>query len=390
MNKIAIIGAGPTGATLALRLAQAGIEVKLIEAAKNFQRQFRGEGLMPSGLEALEQMDLSEILERVPQRPIDSWEIIVNERSLFQIQEPFEPSKPPCTLVSQPHLLTEIVNKASQYPNLEFLPGSAVKELVQNQAGRVVGVKLASGQEITADLVIGADGRNSIVRKQAGLKLTKLSSEIDILWFKLSPDQLLESENTFYSIVRDRSSFGLFRSSTGELNLGWALHQDDDYDWKTTDWRQKLADTTPEWLAKHIRAETTTITAPLLLSVVVGRCPQWYKPGVLLLGDAAHPMSPIRAQGINMALQDALFASKQLITLWQDQADTSIIDKILAQIQSTREPAIIKIQKLQQTEFAQAQKLRRFAILRSLVSNFAPLVGLVVRGSWFKRQLKMR
>ena len=390
MSRIVIVGAGPTGATLALLLARAGIEVKLIEAAKNFQRQFRGEGLMPSGLEALKQMNLSRIIDKIPQRKIDSWEILINERSLFKIKEPFEVNKPPCTLVSQPHFLAEVVSEASQYTNFEFLPGSAVKELVKNKTGRTIGVKLASGQEITADLVVGADGRNSLVRKQAEIELTKLSSEIDILWFKLSPGKLLESENTFYSIVRDRNSFGLFRSSTGELNLGWALHQDDDYDWKTTDWRQKLADTAPEWLANHIRAETTTITAPLLLSVVVGRCSQWYKPGVLLLGDAAHPMSPIRAQGINMALQDALFASQHLIDLWQDKKNHTTVDKILTQIQETREPAIKKIQKLQQTEFAQAQKLRRFAILRTLVSNFAPLAGLIIRGSWLRRQLKMR
>ena len=101
-------------------------------------------------------------------------------------------------------------------------------------------------------------------------------------------------------------------------------------------------------------------------------------------------MSPIRAQGINMALQDALFASQHLIDLWQDKKNHTTVDGILTQIQETREPAIKKIQKLQQTEFAQAQKLRRFAILRTLVSNFAPLAGLIIRGSWLRRQLKMR
>ena len=48
------------------------------------------------------------------------------------------------------------------------------------------------------------------------------------------------------------------------------------------------------------------------LPVRVGLCPQWQRPGLLLLGDAAHPMSPLRAQGINMALRDALVAARQL------------------------------------------------------------------------------
>jgi len=61
-----VVGAGPTGATLALLLVQRGIAVKLIEASRNFRRVFRGEGLMPSGLDALEQMGLSSVLERIP------------------------------------------------------------------------------------------------------------------------------------------------------------------------------------------------------------------------------------------------------------------------------------------------------------------------------------
>ena len=386
--QVVVVGAGPGGATLALLLAKAGIEVKLVESAKNFQRQFRGEGLMPSGLEALSRMGLSETVAKVPHRKIDRWEILINGRSLFSVAEPLEPSKPPCTLVSQPDLLPEIVKKAKQYPNFELLQGEMVKELLQNDSGRYVGVKLASGVEIKADLIVGADGRNSTVRKQAGMELNKLSSEIDILWFRLSAGQLLESENIFYSIVSDRNSFGLFRSSKGDLHLGWGLYKDDNYDWKSVDWRNKLADAAPPWLATHIRDANTKISSPQLLSVVVGRCSQWSKPGLLLIGDAVHPMSPIRAQGINMALQDALVASRYLASL--EQADPSAIDEALTQIQAEREPKIIEIQQLQQTELQQAQKLRKFAILRSLVSSLAPLVGSVIRYSWLRRQLKMR
>ena len=70
MNQVVIVGAGPTGATLALLLVKQGITVTLVEAARDFQRTFRGEGLMPSGLAALEQMELLSLVDIIP--PYDS------------------------------------------------------------------------------------------------------------------------------------------------------------------------------------------------------------------------------------------------------------------------------------------------------------------------------
>lgn len=389
MNQVAIVGAGPTGATLALLLAKQGIPVKLIEAAKDFQRQFRGEGLMPNGLAALQQMKLLELLEKIPHRKLDSWSVLIEGRSLFWVDEPLERGGKPCTLVSQPHFLAKVVEQASNYPSFEFIYGKPVRELLTDDSKRVAGVKLGDNTEIIADLVIAADGRNSVIRKQANIELTTFSSAIDILWFKLSPGSLLQEKNTFYSIVQDRSAFGLFKSSEGQLHIGWGLHKDDDYNWKKVDWRAKLASVSPPWLAKHISNSSTTITQPLLLSVVVGICQQWHKPGLLLLGDAVHPMSPIRAQGINMALQDALVASNYLIPVLTN-GDSQSIDKTLPKIQAVREPEIKRIQKLQNAELAQAEKLRNSALLRSLVAQFAPLISPLIRFSWLRRQKKLR
>ena len=390
MNQVVIVGAGPTGATLALLLVRQGITVKLIEASRDFRRKFRGEGLMPSGLAALEQMGLSPLLEEIPHRQIDRWEIIINGRSLFRVKEPLEVGGKPCTLVSQPHFLDAVVKEAKNYSELEFIQGEPVRELLTGDRGRVSGVRLGNGRKIKADLAIAADGRNSAIRKQAGIELQKLSSEIDILWFKLSAGSLLEAENTFYSIVRDRSTFGLFRSSEGDLHIGWGLHKEDNYDWKKIDWRAKLASVSPPWLAQHIQDEKTTITQPLLFSVTVGICDRWSQPGLLLLGDVVHPMSPIRAQGINMALQDVIVTSKYLIPLLQENPDLQLLDRTLPKIQAEREPEIIRIQQLQQQEIAQAEKLRHSALLRSLVKEFAPLVSPLIRFSWLKRQKQLR
>jgi 2-polyprenyl-6-methoxyphenol hydroxylase-like FAD-dependent oxidoreductase len=389
MTQVVIVGAGPTGATLALLLVQRGITVKLIEASRNFQRAFRGEGLMPSGLDALTEMGLAPVLESIPHRALDAWEFWVEGRSLFRVKEPLEPGGQPCTLVSQPALLEALIQAASRYANFEFVQGAPVQKLLW-QGQRLCGVSLSGNAEIAADLVIGADGRNSMVRQQAHLPLSQGSKSFDILWFKLADSPQFTAENVFYSILQNQQGFGLFRSSEGNLQVGWGLEAKDSIDWKQVDWAQKLALASPPWLADHFQTYADTIERPVLLSVVVGCCPDWSAPGLLLLGDAAHPMSPIRAQGINMALRDVIVAANHLVPLLQQNSSRAAIDAVLPQIQAERSPEILRVQQLQAQEAAQGQKLTNSALLRWIVSRFAPLLRQRVRRSWLDRQHQLR
>ena len=344
---------------------------------------------MPSGLAALEQMGLSDLLTDIPHKSLDGWDFLLNGRSLFAVKEPIETGGKPCTLVSQSHLLAKLIEQAKAYPEFEFIPGEPVRDILWSN-GRVSGVKLSKGKEIAADLVIAADGRNSIVRQKAGLTLEKLSNSIDILWFKLEAGSLLESENIFYSILKDRSGFGLFKGSEGQLQIGWGLHADDNIDWKQIDWTEILIATSPPWLAEHLQTYRNTITKPILLSVIVGRCDRWSIPGLLLLGDAVHPMSPIRAQGINMALRDVIVAANHLIPLLEQELKHDAIDAVLPRIQQEREPEIIRIQQLQNAEIAQAEKLRNNAFIRWGARTFAPIISPFIRASWLKRQQQLR
>jgi 2-polyprenyl-6-methoxyphenol hydroxylase-like FAD-dependent oxidoreductase len=397
MNQVVIIGAGPTGLTLAMLLAQRGIAVKLIEASRSFRRIFRGEALMPSGLEAIlqmrgfanDQMGLSDLVTKIPHRAIDAWEFYIENRPIFRVDEPMESGGNPCTLISQPALLEAVLDRANQCENFEFIQGTAVRDLLwQNE--RVAGVRLSDGREVAADLVIGADGRNSIVRQQAQLELKQDAQSFDILWFKLPTSPAFQAENVFYSVLRGQDAFGVFQGSEGNLQVGWSLNRDNPTDWQKVDWAEKLAAAAPDWLATHFRQQKEEIDRPLLLSIVVGRCPQWYLPGLLLLGDAAHPMSPIRAQGINMALRDVIIATNHLVPVLQQSPNLAAIDVALAQIQAEREPEIIEIQRLQQAEVAQAELMHNYPILRHTVSRLAPVIGSRIRKSWLDRQLQLR
>jgi 2-polyprenyl-6-methoxyphenol hydroxylase-like FAD-dependent oxidoreductase len=108
------------------------------------------------------------------------------------------------------------------------------------------------------------------------------------------------------------------------------------------------------------------------------------------LGDAAHPMSPIRAQGINMALRDVIVAANHLVSVLQQSPNLAAIDHALAQIQAEREPEIIEIQRLQQAEVAQAELMHNYPILRHAASLLAPVIGGRIRHRWLDRQLQLR
>jgi 2-polyprenyl-6-methoxyphenol hydroxylase-like FAD-dependent oxidoreductase len=388
MTQVLIIGAGPTGLTLGLLLAQRGIAVKVIEASRSFRRIFRGEALMPSGLEAIAQMGLTETVAQIPHSALDAWEFHIENRPVFRVDEPMEASGHPCTLVSQPALLEAVLAQCHNYPNFELIQGSGVQDLLWENH-RVSGVKLGNGEMIAGDLVIGADGRNSIVRQKAHLSLLESPQSFDILWFKLASHPRWTAENVFYSILRGPDAFGIFQGSEGNLQVGWSLPKNSG-DWQKVDWAERLAAASPDWLAAHFTDQRDTLERPLLLSIIVGRAPQWQVPGLLLLGDAAHPMSPIRAQGINMALRDVIVATNYLVPLLRQNPSLVEIDNVLPQIQTEREPEIIEIQRLQQAEVAQAELMHNYPIVRHAVSRLAPIIRGTIRKSWLDRQLQLR
>ena len=222
---------------------------------------------------------------------------------------------------------------------------------------------------------------------------------MDILWFKLAAHPKFVKENVFSAIGDGENAFAVFHGAEeGKLHLGWTISEDsknidtNELTNKLTkvEWAKKFASISPSWLAEHFINNAESIEKPIKLSVVVGLCPFWYSPGVLLLGDSAHPMSPIRAQGINVALRDVIVAVNHLVPVLTKEAENKQIDKVFLQIQKEREPEIIRIQQLQKAEARQHEILPKNLFLRKIVFRLARLVNKAVRLSWIQRQKKMR
>ncbi len=390
-----IVGGGPAGAALALQLARHGGAVTLVEASRDAGRQFRGEALMPSGLDALAALELWPLPASIPQRPLHGWRFAVQGQTLFEAEEPLG-SRQPCTLIDQPTLLQELGARAGAYPGMQRLSGRAVVDLLWDpstagapgrEPARVTGVLLSDGSKVRADLVVACDGRSSLLRQKAGLALEQERSPIDVLWFELAAPASAELarwlDGRFLTVLGDGGSFALFQSARGAIQLGWALDPGERPP-AAGDWRERWAAASPAALALLLRRlPAEACSGPVRLSVQVGLAERWWRPGLLLLGDAAHPMSPLRAQGINMALRDAVVAAEHLAGAHNQEAALEAIER-------ARRPEILTIQALQRQEGTRGERLRHSRPLRQLLAASARWIGPLLARRWSADQRQLR
>ncbi|MEL6382881.1 MAG: FAD-dependent oxidoreductase [Cyanobacteria bacterium J06626_18] len=398
MSHIVVVGAGPAGAAIALLLARQGIQVTLLDQEPGFDRVFRGEGLMPSAVDALYQMGLGDCFEQIPSRSLDGWDFYVDQQRQMRVSEPkAQLAERSPRIVSQSALLEWIVKQAQQYPSFKFLPGWQVRELIQSDTG-VEGVRAAHGEELRdfqADLIIATDGRYSRLRKQVGLYLQKARTQFDVLWFKLPAPSELMSETFFTACLQWERQFAFYLSWDKRLQIGWIVEKGQAKTMHDRDWIEEFAQAVPAPLAEHFRQHRHELEGPIFLDVIVGVCEQWSVPGLLLLGDAAHPMAPNRAQGINMALRDAIVAANHLVPLFSQVSQapsSSQLNQVLEHIQLERLP---EIKAAQQQQLAEWQRIAYFWSNRFTYLQFKLLLTVLGRfrftqNAWLEHQHELR
>lgn len=383
MRSVLIVGAGPAGAATAFLLARRGVPVTLVERERDLERVFRGEALMPTGMDALHQMGLGAALDALPWRPLASWEVFLDGREILRVDEPRAAlGARALRVVPQPQLLRLLIDAArAASPAFRFVDGATARDVVRDASGRVRGVRASTpggGESVLeADLTLGCDGRASTLRRRAGLELALLPESYDVLWFKLpAPDGLAARAPIQIFASGPDVALG-YVSWDGRLQLAWMIEKGSWRALRERDWLGELVRLLPATLAAHLRTQAAELEGPALLDVVVGRCPRWSAPGLLLLGDAAHPMSPVRAQGINMALRDAIVAANHLVPACADSGD---LDAAARAIAAERAREVVRVQRLQLREVRGQRWARQRPWLMAPLLRIAPLF---TRASWF-------
>jgi 2-polyprenyl-6-methoxyphenol hydroxylase-like FAD-dependent oxidoreductase len=399
--KVLVVGAGPAGVATALLLARHGVEVLLVEREATPDRVFRGEGLLPLGVDALHEMGVDDVLGEVPSRTIRSWDIWIDGERSFVVPEPVAQLGPRAVrVVSQPALLQRLLDRSARHPGFDFRSRTRLADLRWDDRGRVVGARLvrdgdgrAASWDEDADLVVGCDGRGSSVRTHAGLALERSAEDYDVLWFKAPAPERLGDGSGFMIFVRAGAHPAVgYVSWDGQLQYGVVMPKGVSGRPTAEDWLADAVRAAPAFLAVHVLAHRDEIEGPTRLTVLVGRCPAWTTAGVLLLGDAAHPMSPVRAQGINLALRDAVVAANHLVPALTGGDRAAALDAACRRVQTEREPEIVRAQQLQRRESRGQGDARSGNWHYTLAKHGARLLGghPWAQAAWLRRQHDLR
>ncbi len=316
-------------------LARAGVDVMVLEKHADFLRDFRGDTIHPSTLEVMHELGL---LEEFLKRPHQEMRQIGGQiGDDFVIMADFSHLPTQCKFIAfmpQWDFLDFVAEHGKQYSNFRLQMQTEAIDLIEDQ-GKIVGVlaNRPDGRvEIYADLVIGADGRHSILREKAELEIQSFGAPMDVLWFRMTRRDT-DDEQTLGRITQGRMMVTLNRGDYWQC--AYLIRKGDFEQIKNRGLEAFRADIVA--VAPFLRDRTDELKGweqIKLLTVLVDRLQKWYRPGLLCIGDAAHAMSPIGGVGINLAIQDAV-ATANLLGERLSRGTVSIAD--LQRVQFRRE-----------------------------------------------------
>jgi len=288
---------------LGLLLARAGVGVQVLEKHADFLRDFRGDTIHPSTLEVMHELGLLEGLLRLPHQKIPRFSARIANRDVAIADLSQLPVR--CGFIAmmpQWDFLDFLAGEAKRYPTFGLRMNAEVTGLVEREQ-RIVGLRLKD-EELLADLVVGADGRHSTVRAAARLPAEEFGVPMDALWFRLSR-RASDPEQTMGLFGAGRILILLNRGDYWQCGYVIGKGANEEVRRRGLPWfRESIVKLLP-WLADRV-AELADWDQIKLLTVRVDRLRQWYRPGLLCIGDAAHAMSPVGGVGINLAIQDAV------------------------------------------------------------------------------------
>lgn len=354
-----IVGGGPAGVMLGYLLARSGVPVLVLESHKDFDRDFRGDTLQPSTLEVLDELGLADrLLGSIPHGRIGAMKGMTPTGVLTLVSlERLRTKYPFIATLPQAQFLEFMVAEARRFPAFGLILGANVQRLVREGedaegngggSGAVRGVRYRgqdnAWHEIRAALTVAADGRFSKIRSLVGLEPVKTSPPMDVLWFRL-PRRPDDPHDQAALAIHD-GRFAVVLERAEEWQVGYVILKGSFQQVRADGLealQRSLAAMVP-WLADRV-GQLTDWKQVAVLAVESSRLRRWHQPGLLLIGDAAHVMSPVGGVGINVAIQDAVEAANVLA---RPLAQGRLSDHDLAAVQARREWPVKVIQALQE------------------------------------------
>ncbi|TNM60781.1 FAD-dependent oxidoreductase [Aliirhizobium smilacinae] len=340
-----IAGAGPAGLMLGFLLARAGVDVSVIEKHADFLRDFRGDTIHPSTLEVMDQLGLIDDFLALPHTRAEKLSAEMGGRTITIADFSRLPVKNRfIAFMPQWDFLNFLARSAQSFPNFRLILQSEVTRLLE-ESGRISGLvaRTPDGEiVIEADLVVGADGRNSIVRDKAGLIVESFGVPSEVVWMKLSKQSSDPNEVMGHAGPRQ----GLVLIDRGDYwQCGYVIRRTTFAEIRNQGieaFRKMVADVSP--LPPERMDEIASFDDTSLLTVRIDRLKQWWRPGLICIGDAAHAMSPIGGVGVNLAIQDAVAAANILSLPLREE---TLSDADLAAVEKRRSFPTRATQKLQ-------------------------------------------
>jgi len=375
-----IVGGGPAGMILGYLLARNGIKVTVLEKWNDFFRDFRGDTIHPSIMNLLEELGLLEDFFKLPHEK--TYQIGFQINGEMKILADFKKTKmkhPFIAFVPQWDFLSFIAKQAKQYPHFDLRMETQATDLIKKQ-GKVIGIKARHKKEILsihADLVVGADGRHSTIRKEAGLESKDYGAPMDVLWFRISRNS---SDPTQSFGCLDKGRILVMIQRKDYWQAGFVVKKGGVEEAKAQgldSFRNHIQGLAP-FLENRVN-EIKSWEQVKSLEVKVNRLKQWSSNGVICIGDAAHAMSPVGGLGINVAIQDAVAAANILVPAFKRGGPTS---RDLKKIQKRRNFAVKLLQRLQL--FLQNQLIAK--VLKGKEQPKIPwFFGVIERFSFLKK-----
>jgi 2-polyprenyl-6-methoxyphenol hydroxylase-like FAD-dependent oxidoreductase len=308
-----VVGGGPAGMMLGYLLGRSGIRTVVLERHADFFRDFRGDTVHPSTMQVMLELGLLDDFLKIPHQQLTQMQgmfgstpVQIADLSRLNTACPF------IALMPQWDFLNFLDTKGARFPGLQVLKSTEATELVRNGA-RITGIVAATPQgplHISADLTVACDGRHSILREQAGLKIEDIGAPIDVLWFRVGKCKT-DSDGIFARLHRGQMMVTIDRDDYWQCAYVIAKGKIDDIKAREIDaFRENVISLVPI-LRDHID-DVKSWDDVKLLTVRIDRLTQWALPGLLCIGDAAHAMSPVGGVGVNLAVQDAVAAANIL------------------------------------------------------------------------------